>query len=73
MYAFKFQAATKEKALYRVGQKVTCDYYLERTFKVERKEYELNGTLIYTLRDTDFDPQVVRFVGGLRQKYLNKA
>jgi len=76
MYTLKFQAPQKQKALFRIGQKVTCDYYLgSEVYKVAAKEWDLNGTLYYTIRrsvGTDkFD--FFQAKSGIRQKYLNKA
>jgi hypothetical protein len=73
---FKFQTVRNEKAKYRVGSKVTCDYYPGVDFKVHAKEWDLNGTLFYTIRDTRMDARggsTVPGPSGLRQKYLNKA
>jgi hypothetical protein len=62
-------AQVQEKALYKVGQKVTCDYFPGVIYKVEKKDRDYNGTLIYTIRSID---GAVRD-SGLRQKYLNRV
>lgn len=76
MYNLKFQAAKKQKAAFRVGQKVTCDYYPGIEFKVHSKEWDQNGTVFYTIRDTRMDARggsKTAGPSGLRQKYLKKA
>jgi hypothetical protein len=75
MYALKFQAPKKQKATFRVGQKVTCDYYPNQIFKVVDKEWDQHGTLYYSIcrkvgtdKFDNFQAQT-----GLREKFLNKA
>lgn len=69
---YKFQTVHNEKAKYRVGAKVTCDYYRGVAFKVAAKEWDLNGTVLYTIavQGGCDNGETYR---GLRQKYLNKA
>jgi len=64
----------KEKAAFRVGQKVTCDYYPGEIFKVTAKEWD-RGTLFYTIQRNIGTDKLDNFepISGLRQKYLNKA
>ena len=70
---FKFQAVKKEKALYRVGQRVTCDYYPGVEFKVTAKDWDcLNGTVCYSI-DAYLSMIVDHAHFGIKQKYLNKA
>ena len=70
---YKFQAPKNEKALYRVGQLVTVDYHPGKVFKVCRKDFELNGAVLYTVINPYATANADFYIGGLRQKYLNKA
>lgn len=75
MYSLRVQAPQKQKAAFRIGQKVTCDYYPGTEFKVSAKEWDANGTVFYTLWRMLGIGVFSRMdtVGGLREKYLNKA
>ena len=63
----------KEKAQFRIGQVVTCDYYPGTLFHVKAKNWNMNGNLRYTISRTvgtdkfeDFDDYC-----GLRGKDLS--
>jgi hypothetical protein len=73
---FKFQAPKNEKAMFRVGQKVTCDYWPGVPFKIHAKEFGATGAVFYTIRDTRMDARggsKTAGPSGIRQKYLNKV
>jgi len=71
---FKFQAPKNEKALFRIGSRVKCDYYPGKVFKVSEKSWDYHGTVFYTLIETTPSWRGLPLqVGGLKQKILNKA
>lgn len=61
-------APKDQKALYRVGSKVTNDYYPGVEYKVASKSWDGNGSLSYTLTSADGGR-----LAGVPQKALNKA
>ena len=63
-----------QKAAFRINQRVTCDYYPGTVFKVVAKEWDINGTLFYTIQRNIGTDKFDNFapIGGLRQKYLKK-
>ena len=67
---FKFQAPKNEKALFRLGSRVTCDYYPGTPFKVVAKQWELGGALTYAIQSL---PKGIELYTGVKAKYLNKA
>ena len=67
---FKFQAPKNEKALFRIGSKVGCDYYPGTKFKVVAKQWELGGALTYAIQSL---PKGIELYTGVKAKYLNKA
>lgn len=62
-------APKDEKALFRIGSKVTHDYHPGVVFKVTKKNWEGNGALNYTIESLDQNGPILV---GARQKYLNK-
>jgi hypothetical protein len=60
-----------EKAKFRVGSKVTNDYYPGVMFKIVSKHNELNGCMRYSIKDTALNGVGVK--NEVRQKDLNKA
>ena len=67
--------APKQKATFRINQRVTCDYYTGVLFKVIAKEWDLNGTLYYTIKRNIGSDKFDNYpaINGLREKFLNKA
>ena len=66
----------KDKAAFRMGQTVTCDYYKGETFKVVEKIWNHQGVLFYGLQRIVGAAQRGKVDGdygvyGLREKYLN--
>jgi hypothetical protein len=72
MYTLKFQAPKDQKAKFRKGQLVHCDYYAGVTLKVIDKTWDQQGTLFYTLAAVG-TTEAESLVRGLREKYLRKA
>lgn len=66
---FKFEAPKDEKAMFRIGAKVTHDYHPNEIFKVTNKFWYANGVLEYALESTD---GLITMI-GVRQKVLNKV
>jgi len=64
-----FKVNQPEKALYKVGQRVTCDYEPGVTYKVAKKHWDMFGTVFYEIHEVNG----VRYMSGLRQKFLNNA
>lgn len=64
-----------EKALFRKGAKVTCDYYPGTVFYVVGKSWGMYGELTYTIQRTVSSDKFDNFpaIPGLRSKYINKA
>jgi hypothetical protein len=69
-YGLRFQAPKNEKAQFRKGARVTCDYYPGTKFKVVAKEWGLHGELSYTIQSL---PMGIETYSGIRPKFLNKA
>jgi hypothetical protein len=60
-------APKDQKALFRVGSKVTVDFLTEgKVFKVTGKIWDVNGSLLYKVTDNGYTVFA-------RQKDLNKA
>jgi hypothetical protein len=59
-------APKDEKAMYRIGSKVGSLYYPGTVFKVTAKNWEVNGTLRYTIENRS------ETYSGVRQKDLVK-
>lgn len=71
---FKFDAPTDEKALFRIGQKVSCLFHPNKEFKVSGKDWEMNGAILYTIVGTAPSWRGLPLtVSGVRQKHLNKV
>jgi hypothetical protein len=60
-------APKDEKALFRIGAKVTHDFHPGEVFKIVKKYRDANGSLNYTIGN-----DLIQSV-GVRQKDLNKA
>jgi hypothetical protein len=72
MHTLKFQASKDQKAKFRKGQLVRCDYYPGVILKVFGKTWDQNGTLFYSLV-VDGTTETEALLRGLREKYLRKA
>ncbi len=62
-------AKQDEKAKFRVGALVNYDDYPGVTFKVAKREWDINGSLRYSL---DAMPDRLVRHTGVRAKYLSK-
>jgi hypothetical protein len=60
-------APKDEKAKFRIGSKVTNDFYPGTVFKVTAKSWDVNGSLRYTIENRS------ECFTSVRQKDLNKA
>ena len=60
-------APRDEKALFRKGAKVTCDFYGSQVFKITKLHWNADGSLEYTIE------QSIMAHTGIKQKHLNKA
>lgn len=54
------------KAKFRLGAKVTCDGYSAEMFKVVRKDWDADGSLRYTIKNSSATHL------NVKQKDLNK-
>ena len=59
-----------QKATFRKGNKVTCDFYPGTPFKVVAKQWGMFGELTYTIQS---QPKGIELYSGVKEKFLNKA